>query len=233
MNSLKLYETTKLHYGEYLYKLVLTNELSNIFRSELQRHTSLGFAKEQLNNLKEKYILGEPLERQIYRSIRIIPTEHYLDAVDIYSTLKFSKDFKIRVDLKTRMSIYTNEKSTLKKIINKMRVSNTEFWEPDVTSVNMLLGEENIIITNNIPVFPFKITLGTQKIDTNFAYWLKSNTDKSRIGNIALTAIEQGLDVNGLYFFIRDEKVLSLITMIIGHNIRRIDRLIYKQNIDK
>lgn len=233
MKSPKLLETKKLHYGEYLYKLVLSNQLNTIFRTELQKHGKLGYAKEQLNNLHEKYLHGELLEEQIYRTTRIIPNEDYLDAVDIYNILKFADDFKLRVQPWRTLNIYSNDKDFLLKISKKMRVSNLEFWEPDLQTVDLLLGEDNIILVDNIPKFPLKVTLGKKPIDSKFADWLRNNTDKSRVGNITLSEIEANGWCNGLYFYIRDERVLSLINLIIGHNIRRVDKLVYKENIDK
>jgi len=231
MKSPKLRETKKLHYGKYLYKLVLSNQLNTIFRTELQKHTKLGFAKEQLNNLHEKYIQGEPLEEQIYRTIRTIPTDDYLDAVDIYSILKFADDFKLRVDPWRSLTLYSNDKELLQKIIKKMRVSNREFWEPDSSTVNALLNETNIILVDRPHQFPLKVTLGGNRVDGVFADWLRNNADKSKIGPTALAEIEREGYLNGLYFYVRDEKILNLIYMIIGHNIRRIDKLVYKNNI--
>lgn len=227
----KLYETKKLHYGEYLYKLVLSNQLNTIFRTDLQKHTKLGFAKEQLNNLHEKYIQGEALEEQVYRTVRTIPVNDYLDAVDIYNILKFADNFKLRVDPIRTLTIYSNDRELLQRLVNKMRVSNKEFWEPDASTISTLLNETNIIIVDNQPQFNIKITLGTQRVDTSFANWLRANDDKSRVGQTTLKEIENEGYLNGLYFYIRDEKVLSLVYMLIGHNIRRIDKLVYKNNI--
>jgi len=231
MKSPKLRETKKLHYGKYLYKLVLSNQLNTIFRTELQKHTKLGFAREQLNNLHEKYIQGEPLEEQVYRAVRTIPTNDYLDAVDIYSILKFADDFKLRVDPWRSLTIYSNEKELLQKIIKKMRSSNREFWEPDSSTINALLNETNIILVDIPHQFPLKVTLGGNRVDGVFAHWLRNNTDKSKIGPTALAEIEREGYLNGLYFYVRDEKILNLIYMIIGHNIRRIDKLVCKNNI--
>jgi len=231
MKLLKLYETKKLHYGEYLYKLVLSNQLNTIFRTELQKHSKLGFAKEQLNNLHEKYIQGKQLEEQVYRTVRTVPVDDYLDAIDIYKALKFADDFKIRVDPWRSLTIYSNEKELLQKIAKKMRVSNREFWEPDSSTINKLLNETNIILTDIKPDFCIKITLGSKKMDGSFASWLDANKDKSKVGQTTLNAIRQSSYLNGLYFYVRDEKILNLITMLIGHNIRRIDKLVYKNDI--
>lgn len=233
MKSPKLCETKKMHYGEYLYKLVLSNQLNTIFRTELQKHTKLGFAKEQLNNLQEKYLHGELLEKQIYRTTVVIPNEDYLDAVDIYNILKFADNYKLRIDPWRSLTIYSNDRDLLIKISKKMRVSNKEFWEPDSSTIDLLLNQKNIVIVDKIPQFPLKVTLGSGNVDSNFADWLKNNTDKSRVGNITLSEIEAGSWVNGLYFYVRDEKVLSLVNLIVGHIIRRVDKLVYRPNIDK
>ena len=39
--------------------------------------------------------------------------------------------------------------------------------------------------------------------------------------------------VNGLYFYVRDEKVLNLITLLIGDNIRRVQKLVWIEELDK
>jgi len=39
--------------------------------------------------------------------------------------------------------------------------------------------------------------------------------------------------IQGTYMYVRNEHVVMLVQMIVGDNITRIDKLIYKANIDK
>lgn len=231
--NLKLCETKKLHYGKYLYKLVLSNKLNIIFRTDYQKNGNLSFARERLDAYTENYRRGEPIERQVYRTSKEVPILDYLDAKHIYTCLKDKTDYKIRIESWGSMIIYSNDKPLLLKIANKLQSGAKEFWEPNHDYIDSLLSNNNIILVDTPPEFPIRITLGRYKVDSSFAKWLRANRDKSRIGDIALKEIETSGLANGLYFYVRDEKILNLVSIIIGHNIRRIDKLIYKENIDK
>ena len=39
--------------------------------------------------------------------------------------------------------------------------------------------------------------------------------------------------MNGLYIYLRDEKVLSLVTLLAGASIRSVEKLVYRGDIDK
>jgi hypothetical protein len=56
--------------------------------------------------------------------------------------------------------------------------------------------------------------------------------DKIRIGEQCLDNMSVGW-VDGNYFFVRDEKVLMLVRMMIGDSITRIERQVYQDDLDK
>lgn len=231
MKKLKLFETKKLHYGQYLYKLVLSNELSFIFRTDLQKNSKLSYAKVILDQLNLQYRNNEPLTRQKYNTIKEVNELHYLDAKDIYSILNKSSGYKLRCESGT-LAIYSNDRDLLYKIVNKTRLQNAEIWEPDHSTVEILKSKEKIKIVDYQPLLQYQVHLNYKKIDSRFANWLISNQDKSRVGPKALESIQEG-SAGNFYFYVRDEKVLSLISILIGHNIRSVDKLIYKGDIDK
>jgi hypothetical protein len=234
MKKLKQFETKKLHYGKYLYKLVLSNSLSSIFRTDYQRKDTLSYARSKLDELSFSYERGETLLLKRYRTDIEVDVNTFLDAKDVYTALKSSQsEYKIRIDSLSHLSIYSNDKSILDLIVKKIRSGWMELWVPTLEYTNYLSNNENIILVDKKPKFPYKVTLGGKKVPVEFATWLKANTDKSKIGSKALEQIENHSYVNGFYFYIRDEKVLNLIQMLVGHNIRRVDKLIYKEDIDK
>jgi hypothetical protein len=53
------------------------------------------------------------------------------------------------------------------------------------------------------------------------------------MGHIALESLESYGYLNGLYMYIRDDKVLHLITILAGNSIRCVEKLVYKEDIDK
>lgn len=233
MKSPKLFETCKLHYGKYLYKLVVHNSLNVIFRSEFQKDNMLGHAREKIDALTEQFRKGAPLMQSIYRTSREVTIDEYLDAKDIYTILKSHSDYKIRVAPSSSLTIYSNDRDLLIKIMDKIRSFRIEFWEPSKDSLPLLLNTSNIIVVDNPTDYPIKVTLGNQKVNSDFANWLKANTDKSKIGPVALDCISKSGWCSGYYFYLRDEKLLSLIMLLVGNNIRRVDKLVYSGNIDK
>lgn len=233
MRLLRLCETNRLHYGKYLYKLVLLNPLHTIFRSDFQKKENLGFAREHLDRLTSDYRVGEPLLLTYYRTSKEISIEHYLDAKDVYSVLKQEKEYKIRVDQGQKLLIYSNDKAMLLKINSKMRKSVYEFWEPKDSNINSLLSEKNIIFVKTKPQFPLRVTFNGTRVPSTFANWLENNTDKARVGDKTLSTIKEYQWCDGSYFHVRDEKVLQLVEIQIAQCIRRVDKLIYNADIDK
>jgi len=223
-------KTYKLHYGEYLYKLVLSNSLNVFFRSELQKKEKLSYARENLDKLTESYRNNEPLTRKVFRAEQTIPLDDYFDALDLYKILKNNNDYKIRIHPYQNITIYSNNKTMLSNIIQKMRISNREFWEPDENSINLLKEKTNIEIVNKKPVFPIKIYFNSKRVPRDFSNWINANTDKCRIGGIALESLESFEYLNNYYMYVRDEKVLDMISLLIGHAIRRVDKLVYNED---
>jgi hypothetical protein len=228
--KLKLCETRKLHYGEYLYKLVLSNSLNIYFRSELQKNGKLSYARENLDRLTDNFRNNIPLTRKIFRSEVTVPIDDYFDALDLYKILKTHSDYKIRVDPYMHLTLFSNNKSLLVQIANKLRSSAKEFWEPAEQNVAALKSKENIIFVKNKPEFEIKVWFNNKTVPSEFANWLRANRDKSRIGDIALHSIEDTGFVNGFYMFVRDEKVLNMVSLLIGHAVRRIDKLVYSED---
>lgn len=231
MNKLRLCETKKLHYGKYLYKLAISNPFAPWFRNEFQKG-SLKLIKSKIEEYQVLHDIGQPMYKSVYRSERPISSDEFLDAKDLFKALENVDDYKIRVERWSGLCLYSNDKDFLKGIVNKSRVSVLEFWEPDTESIDALLSDKNIILVNKEPVHPLKITFNYKRVDPSFASWLEANQDKSTVGKATLENIKSGY-ASGNYIFVRDERVLTMVQMIVGHNIQRIERMVYKQNIDK
>jgi hypothetical protein len=231
MNKLKLCETKKLHYNKYLYKLALANPLAPWFRTEFQKG-NLKMIRQRLDEYQTLYDIGKPLYRTVYRSEQLVTSEEFLDAKDVYVSLVNAEDYKIRVERWSGFCIYSNDKQFLLDLAGKLRCSAREFWEPNRKNINFLLETKNIVIVDTRPQFPLKITFNYKKIDPAFAKWLESNTDKSVAGEKTIQNISTGW-ASGNYVFLRDERVLTMVQLIVGHNIQRIEQLVYKDDIDK
>ena len=68
--------------------------------------------------------------------------------------------------------------------------------------------------------------------NSGFANWAKNNTKQVKIGPVLMKSLETNGYVSDLYFYARDEKTLQLCSLMLS-NIRRVDKLVVKSNLDK
>ena len=231
--QLKHFESTKLFYSEYLYKLVFRNELNVIFRSELQKKEKLSFARNQLDVLTEQYRNNLPLYKKAWRTDVSVDINDYFDAMTVYNSLKKSDEYKIRIDPYSLITLFSNNKDFLLELGNKLKTDSAEFHQPDPKYIDLLKSKTKIQIVDDIPTLPLKVWFNSTRINRDFANWLRVNDDKCKIGTIALQSLEDYGYLNGLYIYLRDEKVLNLVTLLAGSSIRSVEKLVYRGDIDK
>lgn len=224
-NKTDFYETKKLFYNKYLYKLEFVNSLGHLFRG-----LKLNHAKKKLNELQRKADNKEVLCVNLTLTKRTIGLTTLRDAQQLYSFLSNHRDAMIRVDHPT-MSIYFNNEHALLDLSKKLH-SDKKFWKPCRENIDVLLNETNVILVNQESNFKYRVTLGKQK-DKSFVKWVEKNSDKVRAGPVFLReAGSEDRDVDGMYIYVRDDKILQLVTLL-GVNIRRVDKLVCNSNLDK
>jgi hypothetical protein len=231
--QLKLFESNKLFYSEYLYKLVFRNQLNVIFRGELQKKEKLSFARSQLDTLTEQYRNNLPLYKKAWRTDVSVDVNDYFDAMTTYTAFKESSEYKLRIDPYSTITLFSNNKDFLLKLGSKLRTNTTEFWEPNPAHIDILKSKTKIQIVDKVPELPIKVWFNSTRINQDFGNWLRANSDKCKIGKIALESLENYGYLNGLYIYLRDEKVLNLVTLLAGSSIRSVEKLVYRGDIDK
>ena len=231
--QLKHFESAKLFYSEYLYKLVFRNELNVIFRNELQKKEKLSYARSQLDSLTEQYRNNDPLYKKAWRTDVSVDINDYFDAMAVYNTLKKTDEYKIRIDPYSTVTLFYNNKDFLLELGNKLKTDSAEFHQPNPDYIDILKSNAKIQIVDVLPKLPIKVWFNSNRINTDFANWLRANNDKCKIGTIALESLEDYGYLNGLYIYLRDEKVLNLVTLLAGSSIRSVEKLVYRGDIDK
>ena len=215
-------ETTKLFYNKYLYKLLLHNPLVSIFRDK-----NFTYARQQLDALQLKYESGDKLRVSEHRLA--VSVEQFVGAKFLLTELDKQIDFKLRIE-SPRMAIYSNDKKWLEYMKTKP-LKFFEFWSPNNKYVHLL--QKNTILTNDINFgYTYKVTF-SDKIDPNFYKWIINNPSKVKAGDTCLESIKKGQYVRGFYVYIKDDKILSLVLLMIGSQIARIDNIVYKKVKDK
>jgi len=231
--QLKHFESAKLFYSEYLYKLVFRNELNVIFRNELQKKEKLSYARSQLDSLTEQYRNNDPLYKKAWRTDVSVDINDYFDAMAVYNTLKKTDEYKIRIDPYSSVTLFSNNKDFLLELGNKLKTDSAEFHQPNPDYIDILKSNAKIQIVDVLPKLPIKVWFNSNRINTDFANWLRANNDKCKIGTVALESLEDYGYLNGLYIYLRDEKVLNLVTLLAGSSIRSVEKLVYRGDIDK
>lgn len=228
---MKLRETKKLHYNKYLYKLSIPNYCASFFRTEFQKDGQLNYARQRLDVLHQHYDKKSSRITVPWgggaRFYERIPVEHYYDAIYIYRHLKGKTGYLIRCEIHN-LNIYSNDRKFLISLGNKLKHHFIEFWEPAPEDTEKLLTGENIILVDKEPKYQYKITLGKGKGSPSLASWIDANPRLAKIGDVAKEECYNNGYVKGYYFFVRDTKSLFIAQMIVGDNIQRIDRLVYR-----
>ena len=223
---LKKLETTKLFWGKYLYKLCINNGIGHIFRDR-----NLSYVREVLDKLQQQYDSGNPLIIESHYRQTPVMELSFLDARKLYKFLNKTDDYTLRIEGST-VAIYSNNREwlhTLKSAINKKNL--LELWEPNPDHLSQL--NSNTIIVDKDNGYEYKVTFGPKIADTvGFANWAKNNGKQVRVGPTLMNNLERSGYVSDLYFYARDEKTLRLCELMLT-NIRRVDKLVVKSDLDK
>lgn len=216
------FETTKLFYNTFKYKLVIKNNLSHIFRDK-----NFHNARVEIDELQHQYEENEPLSIRLYRRKVPVSTQEFFECKTLYNVLQSDKEYKLRIQ-QPNLGIYSNDLSWLMDISSKV-AEPLELWSPDPITQHKL--EKNIILVDTKPAFPFKVTLGNRtKADPSFINWAMKNKSLIKISNKLLSKIQQNGYVAGSYFYVRDEKVLNLINLFLSSAVMRVDKLVFKED---
>jgi len=222
---LKLRETKKLHYGEYVYKVGLYNGLAGHFRTELQRNGKLSWIKQKLDELnssinpKDNYI-NVPRGRFNYS----VPVRDFYDAINLYRILMKNDSYKLRIEV-NYLYLYTNDRELCTNIINNCDAK--EFWEPDPRKIETLQTEKNLILVDQKPEYQFKVTLGKKRGSPALAKWIDSNPTLGKMGDTCKHECYHEGWVKGYYFFVKNSQSLLIAELMVGDNITRLEKLVY------
>ena len=221
------YETTKLFYDKYLFKLGIYNPVAFIFRNKNLSHARTIIDDLQLHQ-------EEPIQYKTcsdaLRHIDLTVDELH-DLKYLLTQFQDQTDFMVRCE-QNKMGIFSNNDSWLKRVGKKLDCV-CDFYEPADSTIDLLLNSKNVLIKNAPFDHKYKVTLGENSIDRNFYNWAKNTPDKVRVSPGLLRTIQENGYVKGKYLYFRDEKVLTLAMLFLSGNIGRIDRIVLKEDVDK
>lgn len=216
---LRQYESQKLFYNKYPYKLVWNSPISNWFRGG-----DLKTIRTTLDHLQRQYKERKRIHLIIWSREVDVSIQELHQAQKVFKALSQQTDYRIRVESRF-VGIYSAHKDWLWELSKEIKSGVTEWWEP-----SKLLQPNIMIAGPGLKGWEYKITLGA-KVPKTFNQWAGNNLDKLRIGPVLKKAIlENRSYLMGYYFYVKNEKMLNLVTLVLGPGISRIDKIIIEDN---
>jgi len=205
-NSILVKKSTKLFSDKYHYKVVLKTPAAHWFRPE-------HFCK-IVDRIKDP----NSIKKYIYNT-KSLSEENGVEYVKkIYKILQKSSDYSIRVE-SPYLSVYTNDY----KLIENLAYINSKLTKyiSVPASKNLQPGE---IYSKKLD-FKYKIHFGsTTKNYKNFVDWCENNL-KIKISRGSKLSLLKDKSYLGGYFYIKDEKTLTMVKIFLGEIIKKIETI--------
>lgn len=201
--SIQTKETTRLFCHKYKYKIVLKTKAAGWFRGN-----SLDNVKLQLADPK---ILG--------KSLTTIEQNYVLK---LYLELKKSPEYILRVE-SPLISVYTNKLNIVEKLA-KISHENVKYVSAPLAGSETLLEEKKVIVKRLD--YAFKVTMGRSRQNyANFLTWCEGK-DKVRLPKRARSQLAKDHSWGGYYFYVKDEKCLTMVKMFVGGDIQAVESVV-------
>jgi hypothetical protein len=159
--------------------------------------------------------------RRMYKNLS--PEEMDLSIKLCKILMKTSVVCKILVNFSS-ISIYANDYAFLRSVVTKLNSSQIrELWSP-ITPI-----KKDTIIRKTPIAYKYKVTMGNCNDIIAFGLWLESNQSRDTVlcGKKLVERAKANKHIAGYYFYVRDDKVLSLMNLIT--KVRRVEEVIVQE----
>jgi hypothetical protein len=201
-------ETKRLFMDKYSHKIVLVVPAAGWFR-----RTEFSTIIDRFKNFK----LGGSGS---YASQQI-RTQNDLDyCLGLYSLISKMSDYEIRVE-SPFVNFYTNNPSDIN---NLAKFASDRVKYISKPADNVVLTKKTVIM--NQEGYEFKVTLGsTRQQHCDFIEWADS-TKLARLTKSTRRELTRDNSWGGTYFYVKNDKALTMTKMFLGHCISRIDQIV-------
>jgi hypothetical protein len=208
MKFLKNYNvkhSTRLFQGKYKYKIVFTSGVAGWFRGN------------SVGNIRQSYERKDSYYHN--KTANPIELTHALKMSDVLETME---DWNARVETPF-VSIYLNNERDLESIVKncKDRVKYVEI--PDPKSQDLLT--QGFVLVKKLD-FKFRVSLGiSNQNHCDFVHWCENNP-KIRMPKRAKRDLTRDGNTGGGFFYVKDEKSLTMVKMFLGRTITRVETVV-------
>jgi len=200
--------TKKLFDNTYKYKAVIVNVFAGYFRGN-----NIQFVQEKLKGVKKTGMLPIWAKTATEKDINF--------SLELGKTLSKMTDYSIRVENPV-ISFYTNNEQDLKAVTD---------LDPDSVKYISLPERQQSMEKDTVYVkkldYGFKITMGrTTQSHSNFLQWCQANPGKIRMPKRCFADFAEDHSWGGGYFYVKDDKTLTMVKMFLGNSVARVDRVV-------
>lgn len=165
-------------------------------------------------------MLNRPLNIGLWNKSVVVNSKDLYYAQIVYSTLCQNNNYRLRIE-GSSVVIYADTLDWLETLSKKLDDTVEEFWRPET-----ILQPNTVIMSSKMQGWGYRLTFnGSVPID--FKKWAVKNLDKIRVGPILKEMLYTNRGyAHGLYFYVKNEKTVSLVSLMLGDSISRIDKIL-------
>lgn len=206
--SIQTKQTIRLFNGKYKYKVVLISKAASWFRGG-----DIANVKKSLANMSNSNAIW-------IKKLTINDTNYVTKLIVALTPMQ---DFLIRVE-SPYINFYTNNSSDIEKLAKIDSTSVKYVCLPAAGSENLL--DDKKILVKNLD-YSYRITMGrTRQNHSNFVSWCKGKEDRIRLTKSASKYLSKDNSWGGYYFYVKDEKTLTMVKMFLGEGINLVESVV-------
>lgn len=203
--SIQTKHTTRLFNGKYKYKIVLVSKAASWFRGA------------KLDSVKANAAITDRKGQPMWTQKLSYDDVDYVN--QLVNTMEKAPDFIIRVE-SPYINFYTNNATDIEKLA-KIKETSVKYVSYPAPGSESDLDNKKIIVKNLD--FAYRVTMGRSKQNySNFLQWCES-IDKVRLTKRAKLQLAKNKSWGGYYFYVKDEKTLTMVKMFVGSNILSVE----------
>lgn len=205
-SSIQTKQTIRLFNRKYKYKIVLLSRAASWFRGN------------DLNNVKKNLASAKS-----YVGSQKLTASDLLYAQKLLVSFSSMNDFIIRVE-SPYINFYTNNDLDLEKLA-KIDSEHVKYVCLPAPGSESLLDDKKVLVKNLD--YAYKINMSrTRSNHSNFVTWCEDKTDRIRLTKTAKRNLSRDGAWGGYYFYVRDDKTLTMVKMFLGEGIGNIESVV-------
>jgi hypothetical protein len=206
--SVLIKDTVTLFLTKYKYKIVIVSPLASLFRKKDLESVATTLNFSTIKDFNKSFL-------------RIKSDDDIKYAAKICNILRKSEDFSCRVE-SPFLNVYTNDSSLIEELSNVDSTKIKFIHLPNKNNPELFQGS---IIVKKID-FGYKVSMGTcRKNYSNFIAW-SQQSNKIKLTQRCIRDLSKDRSWGGSYFYVKDDKTLTMVKVFLGSDISKIDNVI-------